>query len=155
MLPRVLPLSVPILGVWSLIFLGCQPEAQESPYVEHCKAYLEAIVKSPASLSIVETTEEEFLANEKSVLIVYDAANSFGALLRGEIKCKYPEDTYWWEESPPPLGNGPIMPDRLVPYDIELNGESMGGTSDEPVPEIMITNFDAWRILRRKEKQSG
>ncbi len=71
----------------SMTLAGCENPVEKKA-LARCRTALESELKSPASLSIVESFAFA-LPEEASVYITYDAANSFGAMLRGRKTCHY------------------------------------------------------------------
>lgn len=117
----------------ALVLGGCGSD--EDPYFISCQALLEEALKSPASLQIVH---QERLEEYRGFLvrIEFDAANSFGALLRSVVMCEYSKSSSP-DESPERGSNvylQAMRANRLVrklTIDGELIGEQCGWERDE------------------------
>lgn len=82
-----------ILAALALSAVACQ--ALEPEEIKQCEAYLQAKLKSPASYKRVEASsfsapKEGGSGNEWIVIIKYDAANSYNAMIRDTQICYYP-----------------------------------------------------------------
>lgn len=82
-----------------------EPLTEEALLKKHCEQVLQNVVRSPASTKInsslvtdsaqLEADRQRFMPNDppippgKTVMIEFDSANSYGALIRGIIYCHY------------------------------------------------------------------
>ena len=60
----------------------------EDPRVSACKDALRVKLKAPSTLEIANVSTD-FDGSPGDVTIAYDAANGYGAMLRGHIKCSF------------------------------------------------------------------
>jgi hypothetical protein len=61
---------------------------QTDPYLLACQTILEESLISPLSLKI-EFSETREIVSETVTIIEYNAANSYGTMLSGDIECRY------------------------------------------------------------------
>lgn len=76
-----------LASIAGLLLVGC-----ESPQVRACEEQLLGKLKSPSSYKRIKAQRVTFEAENppyQSVLIEYDAENSYGALLRDKELCNY------------------------------------------------------------------
>ena len=138
----------------------CKPAAPPISAVrENCEALLEAMLKSPSSLRIVEIRESDWQGDTKDVAIVYDADNSFGASLRGSLTCSYLSDPDWWTDTKGAVDmraeiTKPVPAYRLMPYKLISDGETIGGNKTEPALAILMQIGKATDVLRRRREQN-
>ena len=74
------------LFILAAAFLVTACDKQE---VVECEKQLLAKLKSPASYKRVDVTVLEDKGKVELIFIDYDAANSYGAIMRGEEVCNY------------------------------------------------------------------
>jgi hypothetical protein len=138
---------------------ACKPVAPPiSAIRENCEALLEAMLKSPSSLRIVEVRESDWKGDTKDVTIVYDANNSFGASLRGSLACSYLPDPDWWNDTKGSVDMRtdtikPVPAYRLMPYKLVSDGETIGGNTTEPDLAILMQTGKASDVLRRRREE--
>jgi hypothetical protein len=139
---------------------ACKPAAPPiSAIRENCEALLEAMLKSPSSLQIVEVRESDWQGDTKDVAIVYDADNSFGASLRGNLTCSYLSDPDWWTNTKGAIDmrtdtTKPVPADSLMPYKLVSDGETIGGSKIKPDIAILLQKIKAKDALRRRHEQN-
>ena len=78
-----------ILGIAAMLVTGVVAYfiifGTREDYMDRCRSILEAMLKTPATLDIVESTLH--LDPSPRAHIIYDAQNLYGATVRGSITC--------------------------------------------------------------------
>ncbi len=143
-----------VLGIIGLV--GCNKEPV-SPFILNCETYLEEMLKSPATLSIVKKFELDWRGDEKVVQIEYDAQNSFGALLRDTFSCTYLAKERWWLEDSN-AGRDfreiqEIDAATLAPYQIRTDGKTLGGDRKKQDDQIAIFSLSVMTNIYGKDRK--
>lgn len=149
--------AILVTGITAMHSACTPPAPPVSPLRQNCEALLEAMLKSPSSLEIVEVEEGQWRGDTKDIEIVYDADNSFGASLRGTLTCSYLSDPDWWTDTKGIVDmrtdTTPVPAYRLIPYELVSDGQTIGGDKTEPALPILMHTTNLSDILRRREAE--
>jgi len=74
-----------VVAAGALPIVGCNVFARpEDPAIVACEVSIKALIKSPSSYK-----REQALIDKNEVIVLFEAANSFGAPIRNTVLCRY------------------------------------------------------------------